>query len=186
MIDDIKKESKRVLASSLYNPSIHGNKFRQAVADEIIEQHIVNIDINKIPSENNVIVNAKVKGNVLATDNRCMDFYNAKITRNKDGVYSQDKKSISSKPHIPESSESEIIGNLKSKMKKDNDYSYHCFKIGAKFKGDASDLVGRFHRASRGIIYVSSVEKIHNNQKYITVLLDTHAESQEDHPKYEQ
>jgi len=91
MIDDIEKESKRVLASSLYNPSIHGNKFRQAVADEIIEQHIGNININKIPSENNVIVNAKVKGNVLATDNKCMDFYNSKITRNKDGVYSQDK-----------------------------------------------------------------------------------------------
>ena len=91
MIDDIEKELKRVLASSLYNPSIHGNKFRQVVADEIIEQHIGNININKIPSENNVIVNAKVKGNVLATDNRCMDFYNAKITSNKDGVYSQDK-----------------------------------------------------------------------------------------------
>jgi len=91
MIDDIEKESKRILAASLYNPSVHGNKFRQAVADKIIEQHIGNIYVNKIPSENNVIVNVDVKGNVLATDNRCMDFYNAKITRNKDGVYSQDK-----------------------------------------------------------------------------------------------
>jgi len=91
MIDDIEKESKRVLASSLYNPSIHGNKFRQTIADEIIEQHIEKIHVNKMPSKNNVKVNANVKGNVLATDNRCMDFYNAKITSNKDSVYSQDK-----------------------------------------------------------------------------------------------
>lgn len=91
MINNIEKESKQLLASSLYNPSIHGSRFRQTVAEEIIEKHIEEIYIDKIPSENNVIVNAKVKGNILATDNRCMDFYNARITSNKDGVYSQDK-----------------------------------------------------------------------------------------------
>lgn len=80
-----------MLASSLYNPSIHGSKFRQTVAEEIIEKHIDEIYVDKMPSENNVLVNAKVKGNILATDNRCMDFYNARITSNKNGVYSQDK-----------------------------------------------------------------------------------------------
>ena len=78
----------------------------------------------------------------------------------------------------------EIIGQPKSQMS--SEYTYHCFKIGVKFKGDASNLVNRFHRVSDdGIILVSRSKTIDDNQKYMTLVLDTHAESQEDHPDFE-
>lgn len=82
MINNPKKEAKRILSSSLYSPAEHGNSFRQDVADEIAEKHISEINIKEDSSKNKVIVKATVK-DIKAKDNRCMDFYCSKIKDNE-------------------------------------------------------------------------------------------------------
>lgn len=72
-----------------------------------------------------------------------------------------------------------------SGMTTEDGYTYHHFKLRVKYEGDAQNLTSRFHRVSKGIVHVMNTDVDHNGNKWLHLLLDTQAESQEDHPDYE-
>ena len=84
MIRNFKKEAKQILAASLYEPYLHGDKFRQETANNIIDRHISKISITTSSEE--IIIEANVSGDVRITNNRCMDFYSSEIV-NSDDVF---------------------------------------------------------------------------------------------------
>lgn len=73
------KEAKRILAASLYKPSIHGYSFRYSVADDIIQQSISNVSINTNSSYADIMVQSDVNKELDISNNRCMDIFDAKM-----------------------------------------------------------------------------------------------------------
>lgn len=75
------KEANNILAAAIYEPGIHGDKFRHKTARKIARTHISNTEINSNSKLADYYVSATVTGNVNIQDTRCMDLFNAKMSK---------------------------------------------------------------------------------------------------------
>lgn len=69
-------------------------------------------------------------------------------------------------------------------IKLEEKYNPNYFKLNVDFEGNESNLMGKFHRASEGIIHVKGAMRTNDGEASLILLIDTEAESQTEHPDY--